>query len=210
MAEPADTAERQLSSDASAPVDDDPVTDEAHADEAAADSAEAKRRWRQGVSTTGAAIAAGLVGATVLGALAGWLGYQAHETDQTQAQRAMFVQAARQAALNLTTINYTEAQADIQRILDSAIGTFHDDFQTRSKPFIDVVIKAQSRSEGTVTEAALESQTGDQAQVLVAVSVKTTTGAAAQQQPEPHAWRMRIGLHKLGDNAKVSDVQFVP
>jgi Mce-associated membrane protein len=59
-----------------------------------------------------------------------------------------------------------------------------------------------------VTAAALESGTGDQATTLVAVSVKTSTTAAPQQ--EPRAWRMRITVQKVGDTAKVSDVQFVP
>jgi hypothetical protein len=45
-----------------------------------------------------------------------------------------------QAALNLTTIDYTEGDADIQRLLDMATSEFYDDFQQRSKPFIDVVV----------------------------------------------------------------------
>ena len=44
-----------------------------------------------------------------------------------------------------------------------------------------VVKKAQSHSEGTITEAALESESGDQAQVLVAVTVKTSTAGAPKK-----------------------------
>ena len=51
----------------------------------------------------------------------------------------LFVQVARQGALNLTTIDCQSADADVQRILDSATGTFYDDFSKRSQPFIDVV-----------------------------------------------------------------------
>jgi Mce-associated membrane protein len=91
--------------------------------------------------------------------------------------------------------------------LDSATGRFKDDFQQRSQPFIDVVKKAQSKSQGTITEAALESMTGDHAQVLVAVSVKTSAAGAEEQHPR--SWRMRISLQKTGTSAKVSDVQFV-
>ena len=61
---------------------------------------------------------------------------------------------------------------------------------------------------GTVTEAGLESQTADTAQVLVAVTVTTTNAGA--QQPDPHAWRMRISVQKAGDQMKVSHVEFVP
>ena len=114
----------------------------------------------------------------------------------------------RQAAVNLTTINYTEVDADIQRILNSATGAFHDDFQKRSQPFVDVVKQVQSKSEGTVAEAGLVSETGDEAQVLVAVAVKTSIAAAPEQ--EPRRWRLRITVQKTADGAKVSNVEFVP
>ena len=47
----------------------------------------------------------------------GWLGYRDHQTREAQAQRSLYVQVARQAAVNLTTISYTEADSDVQRIL---------------------------------------------------------------------------------------------
>src|SRR5262249_24926112 len=114
----------------------------------------------------------------------------------------------RQGAVDLTTISYLHADADMQRILDSSTGTFHDDFQKRSQPFISVVKQAQADSQGTVTEAALESEQGDQAQVLVAFTVKPTTARAAD--PRPRLWRMRIAVQKTGDGAKVANVSFVP
>ena len=143
-----------------------------------------------------------------MGALAGWLGFRADESHQRALQHEVFLQAARQGALNLTTISYTEVDADIKRILDSATGTFYDDFQNRSQPFVEVVKQSQSKSQGTVTESALESVQGDAAQALVSVAVTTSTAQAAQQQPR--AWRMRISVQKMGDTAKVSNVEFVP
>jgi Mce-associated membrane protein len=140
--------------------------------------------------------------------LAGWLGFRAYQSHQSQQQRQLFPQVGRQGAVNLTTVSYAEAEADVRRILDSATGTFHDDFQKRSQSFIDVVKQAQSKTEGTVTEAGLETANGDSAEVLVAVSVKTTNAAGPEQQPR--AWRMRIGVQKVGDGVKVSNVSFVP
>ncbi len=118
------------------------------------------------------------------------------------------MQVARQGALNLTTISYTEADADVQRILDSATGRFYDDFQKRSKPFIEIVKQAQSKSVGQITGAGLESVDDDKARVLVAVHV-TTSNVGAAEQP-PRAWRMRIDVQKVGDGAKVFNVEFVP
>lgn len=159
-------------------------------------------------SSVGPAVAVGAAVVVALGCLAGWWGYRAYETHQEQALREQLVAVARQGALNLTTIDYTRVDADVQRILDSSIGTFNDDFRNRSQPFIDVVKKAQSKSEGTITAAGLESQDGEQAQVLVAVMVKTSVAGASEQ--DPRRWRMRISVQKVGDDAKVSNVQFVP
>jgi Mce-associated membrane protein len=154
------------------------------------------------------ALTATTVAVVALGALVGWLGFRAHESQQADQLRAMYLAAARQGALNLTTISYTEVDADIKRILDSATGTFYDDFDKRSQPFVEVVKESKSKSQGTVTESALESVNGDAAQALISVAVTTSTTQAAQQQPR--AWRMRISVQKMGDTAKVSNVEFVP
>jgi Mce-associated membrane protein len=149
----------------------------------------------------------GLAVVVALATLVGWLGFRLHESHQTQAQRGLLLQAARQGALNLTTIDWQHADADVQRILDGAIGQFHDDFSARSGPFIDVVKRAKSVTVGTVTEAGLESETADTAKALVAVIV--TTSNAGTAQTEPRAWRLRMFVQKVGDEAKVSNVEFV-
>jgi len=166
------------------------------------------KRTRKPMPPQRFALIVGLVVTVALGALAGWLGLRAQQSRESAQQRAVFLQAARQGALNLTTISYTEVDADIKRILDSSTGAFYDDFQKRSQPFVDVVKQSQSRSQGTIAEAGLESVQRDTAQILVAVSVKTSNAGAAEQQPR--AWRMRISVQKLGDTAKVSNVEFVP
>jgi Mce-associated membrane protein len=173
-------------------------------DDAQEDAVPAKER----MSPVRLAAMLGLVAVVSLGALAGWFGFRLYQSHRAQEQRQLLVQVARQGALNLTTIDYEHADADIQRIVDSATGTFYDDFSHRSKPFIDVVKKAQSKSVGTITESGLESQSGSEAQVLVAVSVKTSNLGAAEQ--DPRHWRMRITVQKVGNDAKVSNVAFVP
>jgi Mce-associated membrane protein len=151
---------------------------------------------------------AALMIVAVVGGLVGWLGFRAYDSHRRAQQRAVFLQVAREGALNLTTISYTEVDADIQRILDSSTGAFRDDFQKRSQPFVDVVKHAQSKSEGTITEAGLESVEGNTAQALVAVIVKTSNAGVAEQQPR--SWRMRISVQRVGDDAKVANVEFVP
>lgn len=160
------------------------------------------------MSTVRKATILGLVAVVALAALTGWLGFRAYESRKAEEQRNLFIQIGRQGALNLTTIDHQQADADVQRILDSATGTFYDDFQARSQPFVEVVKQAQSKSVGTVTEAGLESESDNGAQVLVAVTVKTSNVGAAEQ--EPRSWRMRISVERVGDDAKVSNVEFVP
>jgi Mce-associated membrane protein len=169
----------------------------------------AKKLLRQRFSVTRRPVAVGLAIIVTLAGLAGWLGYRVHQDRQVQAQRSLYVQVARQTAINLTTIDYAEVDADIKRVLDSATGAFHDEFQNRSKPFVEVVKKVQSKSEGTIAEAGLLTYTKDQAQVLVAVAVKTSMASAPPDQ-EPRRWRMRLTVDKTGDSAKVSNVEFVP
>jgi Mce-associated membrane protein len=168
-----------------------------------------KNSLRQRFSDTLRPVTVGLVIIVALAGLAGWLGYRVHQDREVQAQRNLYVQVARQTAINLTTIDYAEVDADIKRVLDSATGAFHDEFQNRSKPFVEVVKKVQSKSEGTIAEAGLLTYTKDQAQVLVAVAVKTSMAAAPPDQ-EPRRWRMRLTVDKTGDSAKVSNVEFVP
>lgn len=169
-------------------------------------------RWREiaqrrRLSRTGSAlVASGLIVAMLAG-LSGWLGYRAYQKREAQARQSLYVATARQGAANLTTINYTQVDADVQRILDLATGAFRDDFEQRSKPFMEVVKAAQSKSEGTVTDAGLESERGDSAQVLVAVAVKSRTAGGEEA---PREWRMRIEVRSVGDDAKVSNVVFVP
>jgi Mce-associated membrane protein len=196
MAVDVDAADRQLSLEA------------ADQDAAAGGTSPGDQRASARPRTTvRPALIAGAAAVIALAGVAGWLGVRAYQSHQDQHQRNVFLQVGRQAALNLTTIRYTDVDADIERILDSATGEFHDDFEQRSRPFMEVVKRAQTTSEGTVTEAGLESFDSDHAQVLVAVSVKTSDPRTSDQQPR--LWRMRIAVQKVDDGAKVSNVEFV-
>jgi Mce-associated membrane protein len=188
-------------------LDDVDAVDETDESSAAEGESKDQRISRRRLSRTATALVASAVVVATLGGLAGWLGFRAYGKHEAQAQRNLYVQIARQAAVNLTTINYTEVDTDVARIIDLSTGAFRDDFQQRSKPFIEVVKAAQSKSEGTVSDAGLESQRGDSAQVLVAVSVKSRTAGGEEA---PREWRMRIEVQSVGDDAKVSNVVFVP
>ncbi|MCW2564635.1 MAG: hypothetical protein JWQ31_3195 [Mycobacterium sp.] len=185
---------------------DDSADDSADYDDDALDEEAAPAKPR--MSHVRLATIVGLVLVVALAGLTGWLGFRTYQSHKAEEQRNLYLQVGRQGALNLTTIDWQQADANVQRILDSATGTFYDDFQKRAGPFVEVVKQAQSKSVGTIAEAGLESESDDGAQVLVAVTVKTSNAGAPEQSPR--AWRMRISVQKVGDEAKVSNVEFVP
>ncbi|MFC7676939.1 Mce protein [Mycolicibacterium sp. GCM10028919] len=153
------------------------------------------------------ALIAGLVLVLALSGLTGWLAFRAHQSSELADQREVFLQVGKQGAINLTTIDYTRVDQDVQRILDSATGAFYDEFQRRAQPFAEVVKQVKSKSVGSVTEAGIKDQTADGAKVILAVTVDT---AVEGQPPQtPRAWRMLISVQQVGADAKVSSVEFV-
>lgn len=204
MAEHGDSADAELGSVA---LDDRPAA-VTHADEHSDHDTdtitrdEGPRRSPVALATT-----AGLLIIALLAGLVGWLGYRTYQSHEVQQQRAQFLEAGRQAALNLTTIDFNEVDKDVSRILNSGTGRFVDDFQKRSQAFIDTVRGAKSVSRGTVSEAGIESINGQHANVLVAVQV--TTSIDGNPEPQPRGWRMRIDVQRVGSEVKVADVQFV-
>jgi Mce-associated membrane protein len=165
-------------------------------------------RPKKFISAPWRAMLLGLAVVVALAGLVGWFGLRVNHSHQAQAQRNLYLQVAKQGALNLTTIDWQHADADVHRILDGATGEFYDDFAKRSQPFIEVLKQAKAKTVGTISEAALESETTDSGRALVIVTVQTSNNGEAEQVPKE--WRMRIDLQKIGDQVKVSKVGFVP
>jgi Mce-associated membrane protein len=165
-----------------------------------------RRRRRPSELTVGSIVV--LLTVVAVTALAGWLGWQTMQAHDEQQQRAVILQVGRQAAIDLTSIDYTTVDADIQRVLKASVGTFHDEFKSNATAFANVVRQAQTKSQGSVTEAGVEAINGPTAQILVTASVKTSSAGAPEQNPR--VWRMRITVAQTPDGAKVSNVGFVP
>lgn len=153
------------------------------------------------------AVAAGVLLVSALGGLSGWLGYRVYAAQRTAQQSTVLVEAAKQVAVDLTSLDHHHADADVRRILDASTGEFHNDFAERAPLLAAAVQKAQSTSSGTVTEAGMESRAGDSGQVLVAVTVRTSKRGIPE--PERRYWRMRLTVDRTEAGAKVSRVDFV-
>ena len=191
------------------PADGEPLGDEPPEEAQTGGTHGSQARWHQTVPESVARVAViGLVVVLGLGVLCGWLGYRIHSQGRAEQDRALFLEVGKQAAVNLTTIDYQTAEADVERILDSATGAFRDEFSGRADPLVEVVKKAQSVSSGVVTEAGVETMSAEEGQVLVAVTVQTTNRVVTEPQP-PRYWRMKLTVSKVGNGAKISKVDFV-
>lgn len=150
-------------------------------------------------------LAAAVVALCAVTGWAWWGHVQALRDDTTREQ---MVEAARDAALALTTIDHNRVDADVQRILDSSTGALHDDFAQRAESLKTAARRAQSISVGTVREAGLESVDGDTARVLVALTVMTSNRGAPER--EAKLWRTRVSVDRTDGGFKAAGVEFVP
>ncbi|MBH0122004.1 hypothetical protein M1M07_14900 [Rhodococcus sp. HM1] len=172
-----------------------------------AESTEAGSTGTGGRRRTLAAVAASAVICTAVVACAYMLRHHAGASDRDR-RAAEFEAAARQGVVTLTTLDFDNADADVQRVLDNSTGEFHDDFRNRAQDFVDVIEQSNVATEGTVDAAAVESMTDDSAVVLVAATSKVTNAAGADQ--EPRVWRLSVTVTRDGDRLKMSKVEFVP
>ncbi len=138
----------------------------------------------------------------------GYMVWQRHETDERKQRAANFIAGARQGVVNLTSMDFNKAKEDVQRVIDSSTGQFHDDFQARAKDFTTVVEQSKVVTQGTVKAAAVQSINGDFALVLVAATSHITNAAGAKD--EPRNWRLKVTVKNDGGQYKMSSVEFIP
>jgi Mce-associated membrane protein len=141
-------------------------------------------------------------------AASGYMVWQRHETDERNQRAANFIAGARQGVVNLTSMDFNKAKEDVQRVIDSSTGQFHDDFQARAKDFTTVVEQSKVVTQGTVNAAAVQSINGDYALVLVAATSHITNAAGAKD--EPRNWRLKVTVKDDGGQYKMSNVEFIP
>ncbi|MFV8162871.1 Mce protein [Mycobacterium sp. 134] len=209
--EPTETEESSQSAPEAEAPESEAEEDSAEAAESEAEeveeAVEASAPKRRGLLRRPTAGMVGVVLVVALAALTGWLGYNFYQVHHEQQRRAMFVDTARLGATNLTSIDWEHAEDDIQRVLDTSSGKFYDDFEKRSKSFLEVVKQIKSKSVGTVTSSGLESYSNDRADVLVSVTVRSTNAGVPEQKPQ--VWRMVLTVQDIEGKAKVSNVEFI-
>jgi Mce-associated membrane protein len=150
------------------------------------------------------------VGVVLVFALCGASGYLVwlHRKDQRQqALTAEFNAAARQGVVNLMSVDFTDADANVKRLLDSSTGKFKDDLQSAVDPLTKSLEESKVTTTVTVDSTAVESMSADTGVVLVAAS--TEAQDPSSKDPRPAKWRVSITLTRDGGQLKMSQVDFV-
>lgn len=122
---------------------------------------------------------------------------------------AEYSAAARQSVVTLMSLDFNNAQADVERIIENTTGQFKTDFENQASDFVKVAQDSKVITDVTVTATAVESMTPTSAVALVAATSRVTNASGAQQ--EPRAWRLLVNLERVdGGQIKMAKVEFVP
>lgn len=140
---------------------------------------------------------AGAAALLLLSLAAAVLALQLRSAAQDQAARAAALSAARQSALELTSISQEGFEDDVAAILDGATGEFRTDFAARADDLEQVVTENEVEAEGRVVESALVEFDRSSATALVVVD--STVRNRETPDGRVVGYRMTLELEKVDD-----------
>ena len=154
------------------------------------------------------AMSAGLVAATLLtSVLSVWMGVHLADQRTTDQRRQDILAAARQSALNFTTLDYRHYSRDSGNVLQGATGDFKKEFAAQTEQLTQLVAQNKSVSEGQVLDAGIVRSDAHSARVLVVADSKVTNTAVPQGQAR--TYRLQLDLVLEHGRWLTSDVEFV-
>ncbi|MFF4396483.1 hypothetical protein [Streptomyces sp. NPDC001480] len=167
-------------------------------------------RWTDGMSRalSGRAVQVGLALAAVLTtALTVWLGLRLDQQHETAQRRQDVLAAARQSALNFTSLDYRHYARDSANVLEGATGDFKKQFTAQTAQLTRLVAENRSVSQGQVLDAGIVRSDTRSARVLVVADSKVTNTAVPKG--EARTYRLQLDLVRQGGRWLTSDVEFV-
>ncbi|WP_374205119.1 hypothetical protein [Streptomyces sp. TRM72054] len=154
------------------------------------------------------AVSVGLVMATVLStASALWLSFRLYEQREAEQRRQDILAAARQSALNFTSLDYRRYDRDSANVLKGATGDFKKEFAAQTEQLTELVAQNKSVSEGQVLDAGIVRSDERSARVLVVADSKVTNTAVPKG--EARTYRLQLDLVHEDGRWLTSDVEFV-
>ncbi|MFI8834709.1 hypothetical protein ACIGPN_27290 [Streptomyces afghaniensis] len=151
---------------------------------------------------------AGLVAATVVTtALSLWMAFGLYQQREADQRRQGILAAARQSALNFTSLDYRHYDRDSANVLAGATGEFKKQFTAQTDQLTKLVAQNKSVSQGQVLEAGIVRSDEDSARVLVVADSKVANTAAPEG--EARTYRLQLDLVHKDGRWLTSDVEFV-
>ncbi|MFE0253281.1 hypothetical protein [Streptomyces sp. NPDC059010] len=144
---------------------------------------------------------------TVTAALAIYLSLGLHAQHETDQRRQDILSAARQSALNFTSLDYRHYGRDSANVLSGATGDFKKQFAAQTAQLTKLVAQNKSVSEGQILEAGIVRSDTDSARVLVVADSRVTNTAVPKG--EARTYRLQLDLVHRDGHWLTSDVEFV-
>jgi Mce-associated membrane protein len=121
--------------------------------------------------------------------------------------RKVVLAAARQEAVNFTTLDYRTIQADLDRVSAGATGDFRTQFLAQTPQLKSLLTENKATSDGQVLQAGLVSDNGSRARALLAVDARVTNSSAPSGAVRHY--RLQLDLQLVGGQWRTSQLQFV-
>jgi Mce-associated membrane protein len=145
--------------------------------------------------------------AVLLAVAAGLLTWQVHGQSAAASQRTAVLTAARQEALDLTTLSKTTGASDFQAVLSGAAGNLKEELADGRSDFLKALSSDAVTSVGQVLDAGIVTLNGDNASVLLNVSSSVTNKQSSK--PETRLYHWKAALVDSGGQWLVTNLEFV-
>lgn len=138
---------------------------------------------------------------------AGYLGWHQYQQQQITAAGDAALEAAKDYAVVLTTLDAKHIDDNYRKSLDGATGEFKDAYSQGANQLRQVLIDNKASGTGIVVAAAVKSATPDRVEVLMFVDQSITNAA----NPSPRIDRNRIDMtmDKVGGRWLASKVEIL-
>lgn len=135
------------------------------------------------------------------------LGVRLRGYAQTEDARSDALRAARQSALNLTTIDVAQFDEAVQRVLEGATGDFRQEFEDNSENLEKLLTENEVDADGSVISAGLVRSDRSNATALVVVD--STVRNTAVPEGRLNTYRMQIDVERVDGRWLTSSLRFV-
>lgn len=140
-------------------------------------------------------------------ALSGYFGSQLYGQRQEEQRQQDILTAARQTAVNFTSLHHKTYERDSRNVLKGATGKFKQQFSAQTKSLTKLVTENKSVSKGQVLEAGIVRAGEDSARVLVVAD--SAVKNIATPESEARNYRLQLDLVQQDGRWLTSNVEFV-